>query len=784
MTRLLPGRAWAPYLLLFAPLLAADDTDIYRAQSAACPGLTASLVAGSVPLGHAGRDRAQQDIYFNLFQPGAGVSWRGNIKKLKRVEPAGRATGDGSGAPLGVTVIAQAPLTDPPVAAISELDGRILPDALTFWTDPAGADVLAFDADIGEAPGSDGRSVSRGGAGQQVPGFLEGSPGVDNGARGARQLFTLDPVRATEMLPLDASAVGLAALEAVLDPMGDMPDEQKLALLRWVRGLDSFDVDSDGDHLETRPWLLADAPHSRPLAISYGARPGTGYSAENPDTRVFFGGNDGFFHMLRNTDGDIGASESGRETWAFLPPSLLRMQAKLAAVAPRAVGLHRYGLDGEPAAYILDRDGNGVIDATLDDRAWVYIGQRRGGSNLFAFDMSDPDHPRFKWRVGNDTPGFGQLALTFSTPRVAHLDLGETALTPVLLFAGGYHGGWQGDAKVGKDVGDGVDTIGNAIYVVRADTGALLWKAVGPGVGGLPQAGDELLFVPELTDSIPSPLTVIDADRNGVEDRAYVGDTGGKVWRLDLDEHGQLDLAPGASASGKWRLQLLADLGGSGAANRRFFHAPDVVQSRDAMGDYDGVVILSGNRAAPAETRVRDYAYLLKDRGTAGAAAPGGSPPVTPITQAQLASVGDACPVEDISDCGTGELAAGWKLALRAPGEKGLSTALVSNGNIVFTSYVPATSPQQACPLSLGRSRTYKLALRDGSSRMAPAGNLEPQEVPVAYREIGPGLRGDVIPLRNGVLVPGSAGAGEQLLSVPGRTRWRAYWRQEGIDEP
>ncbi|MCB1848212.1 MAG: hypothetical protein KDI04_12740, partial [Halieaceae bacterium] len=238
------------------------------------------------------------------------------------------------------------------------------------------------------------------------------------------------------------------------------------------------------------------------------------------------------------------------------------------------------------------------------------------------------------------------------------------------------------------------------------------------------------------------------------------------------------------AAPARWRLQLLAILGGSGAADRRFFHAPDVVQSRDAAGDYDGVVIVSGNRAAPTETRVRDYAYLLKDRATAGAAALADGPPVAAITHAQLADVSDNCTVADPAGCELGELSVGWKLALQGGGEKGLSTPLVSNGSIVFTSYVPAATAAQDCPQAAGRSRTYKLALRDGAPRMPPAGSLQPQQAPVPYRELGPGLAGDVVPLQNGLLLPGNGAAGAQRLSVPGRTRWRSYWRQEGVDEP
>ena len=107
------------------------------------------FVAGALAAGRHSHGALAQDIYFNLFELGAGDGWRGNIKKLKlrsryRGRYACRGNARESAGDAGA-VIAQAPLTDPPVAAVSPLWGwRILPDALTFWTDPAGADVLAF----------------------------------------------------------------------------------------------------------------------------------------------------------------------------------------------------------------------------------------------------------------------------------------------------------------------------------------------------------------------------------------------------------------------------------------------------------------------------------------------------------------------------------------------------------------------------------------------------------------------------------------------------------------
>ncbi len=559
--------------------------------------------------------RYGQAIYFALFQPEPGPLWPGNVKKLKVAPQAGAVDQIGEAGIPGV--IAQAPLTNPPRPAMSAEDGQILPDALTFWTDPTGADVLAFDAGRQEVPGRDGRSVTRGGAGQQVTGFLADTVGAGNSEPGARQLFTLDPDQPGDLLALDATAATLAKIGAGLDPTGQMSADDRLDLIRWIRGQDSFDADADGDRLESRRWLLGDPLHSRPLAISYGARPGTAYSAGNPDIRIFFGSNDGVFHVLRNTA--AAGAESGRETWAFLPPQLLGMQSRLARAAGDTPAGHPYGLDGEAVALIADRDRDGNIEPDDGDSVLVFIGQRRGGRGLYAFDMTDPDSPRYLWSIDNRTPGFEQLALTFSTPRVARLDLGDAAPTPVLVFAGGYNGGWAGADRVGKDAGRGDDLIGNAIYLVRPGDGSLVWRAVGPGGGAAPVPDERRLLVANLTHSIPAPVTVIDADHNGVDDRAYVADSGGNVWRIELTEYEQRAADSVVTDSSNWYLTRLASLGGSGDADRRFFHAADVVQSRDSAGDYDGVVIVSGDRAAPRELDVRNFAYLLKDRRTAGA---------------------------------------------------------------------------------------------------------------------------------------------------------------------
>ena len=67
---------------------------------------------------------------------------------------------------------------------------------------------------------------------------------------------------------------------------------------------------------------------------------------------------------------------------------------------------------------------------------------------------------------------------------------------------------------------------GNAIYVVDATTGTLIFS--------ISSDLSANIVVPEMKYAIPSNVTVIDSDGDGSEDRLYVGDTVGQVFRVDL----------------------------------------------------------------------------------------------------------------------------------------------------------------------------------------------------------------------------------------------------------
>ena len=47
-------------------------------------------------------------------------------------------------------------------------------------------------------------------------------------------------------------------------------------------------------------------------------------------------------------------------------------------------------------------------------RRWIFVTARRGGAVLYAFDVTDPDTPKFKWK--KTAADLGNLGQTWSLP--------------------------------------------------------------------------------------------------------------------------------------------------------------------------------------------------------------------------------------------------------------------------------------------------------------------------------------------------------------------------------
>ncbi len=706
--------------------------------------VSTTFVAASVPVNVFNRAEITDNVYIALFQVDgqARPSWVGNVKKL-RLEGANSASTD-------------AALVDangiPAIAA----DGRIRFDALTYWTDSAS--LPPPDLDAGEVAGRDGRVVARGGAGQRIPGVAAGSPQEANGLGGRTIYYD----RTTSSLAnLNVDLVTATALQSDFDVL---TATESAALIAFSRGLDVDDLDGDGETDEAREWVFGDALHSRPLPLNYGSI--GGYSDPgNPAIYVAVGSDDGMLRMIRNTR--TGGSESGEEIWAFMPRASMEAQKVLRA---NGTGMqHPYTMDGAPVAYIQDKNQDGSIIASDGDRVYLYVGMRRGGKSYYALDVTKPESPKLMWTI-NNSGDFKELGLTFSNPRVGLIDT-ASGPRPAVMFAGGYDVNKDKRGVIGSD-----DSEGNAMYVVDAETGSLIWKARG-GSGG----GGNVFVNSKLVDSIPSTMSVVDTDGDGLADRMLVGDTGGNIWRADIQ---------GDDVS-KWKLTLLASVGrhsggaSSFAKDRRFFHRPDVVPSKDGDGLFDGIVIGSGNRADPLDKggSAYNYMYMIKDRHTSV-----GSGVDTGLTHVDFGDVTSNC-LQTSGGCVV-NLVNGWRLGLEDPGEKVLATALTLTGKMFFTTYMPFSGTgATACSPSEGAGRLYAVALQDAKSVINydttddDPNSLDP-DAPSTKNDRSVELRSLGIPAEvvsvppNKILRPDL-----QIDNIDATTRWRTFWYlQEDAD--
>ena len=699
--------------------------------------VSTTFVAASVPVNVFNRAEITDNVYIALFQVDekARPYWVGNVKKL-RLAGANDASADG--------VLVDATGT-PAIAA----DGRIRFDALTDWTIPQA--LPPADVDAGEIDGRDGRFVARGGAGQRVSGFLAGSPQEANGLGGRRIYYDRT---STSLAPFNVDASTASALQA---DFGVATATEAAQLIAYARGLDVDDLDGDGERNEARDWIFGDALHSRPLPINYGAH-GSYTSPGNPAIFLAVATNDGMLRMLRNTRAS--GAQSGEEVWAFTPRAALEAQKVLRA---NGTGMkHPYTIDGAPVAYIQDKNFDGSIVASDGDKVYLYVGMRRGGKAYYAFDITNPEVPDLMWTI-DKSGDFAELGYTFSNPRVGLINSSNGPL-PVVMFAGGYDTNKDQRGVDGTD-----DSEGNAIYVVNAETGQLVWKAVrGSGSG----SGSTVFEHARLTDSIPSTLAVADTDGDGFTDRIVVGDTGGNIWRADI--HGP-DTA-------RWKLTLLASLGRhtSGAmsiiSDRRFFHRPDIVPSKDGNGMFDAIVIGSGNRPNPLDIggMTTNFAFMLKDRRVA---------PGSGVDQnIQLLDLGDVtsnCLQAD-TPC-TVDLSKGWRLMLTEPGEKVLATPLTITGKTFFTSYLPQSGGgATACSPSEGSGRLYAVSLQNATAVINydtsddDASNPD-QPSTVSDRSIE--LQSLGIPAEVVSVPPDKIPRPDlQIDNLDATTRWRTFW--------
>jgi len=663
------------------------DSDIYLSPDPAA-------VAATVPISVLNRAQNATDIYLAFFQPGPSSASLGTVKKFNlSTDPTDCGTNK-TPCLIGQTVLTKSSPNPSPVKNIENVTGDSITRTQSIVIDPNASSLWAPPSI------TDGGRPDQGGTGYQ----LINTAGYDPSTR---NLYTfISGTSSTVDLTAESNAVRetnphidkcrLGGAAACANPAASsMSDATRATLINFVRGGNPSDRNCSDANPATacttwRAWPHAAVEHSKPVIVTYDATP-TGTPARPTSQYLYFLSNDGLLHAVD--------AFTGKEKWAFLIEEAL---PQINALMDAGTGPQHALAGGALSIYQTDDNGDGIVNA--GDKVWLYFGLRRGGRAYYALDITLKDAPRFKWKItaysgsGQLCAGTGacaanadynELGQTWSAPIVGKIRaLG--ASVPALIFGGGYDPNQDLVPPAGT-----ADTIGRAVYVVNGETGAAVrWFG---SSGSVAVAG--------MNFSIPSDVTALntDSDAQGFIDRLYVGDTGGNVWRFDID----------SATLTSWTGKKLADLSGDTTPRRKIFLAPAAVK-RDVPERFDAVYVGTGDREHPLNTQVtavrsaRDAIFMIMDREVGLS-----SGPAVATYPMDFALIANDC----LSACvALGELSSkkGWARDLEtncAPnaagiarcGEKVVSPPTVFNLKLRFGTYAPTAASHAFTPSGEGR---------------------------------------------------------------------------------
>lgn len=379
----------------------------------------------------------------------------------------------------------------------------------------------------------------------------------DESISGARNLYSnIEPLIAD--LTHDDNKVDQDNLKVTMGLLGVSNMDDREDALEWVNwGIPDSGFLEGADLLKGS---MGASIHSQPTVVRYPA---------GKDV-VLISGSDG---ILKAID-----AESGMELWSYMPKDLLNEIKEIALNESSTTPF--YGLDGATTVY------------NFGSKKYIVMGMRRGGNAYYALDITDRTQPKFAWRIDN-SGYFSKLGQTWSKPLFVKMHLSNSDQY-VLVFGGGY------DDDQDSETARVEDDEGNAIFIVNPGTGTLIKKISNRGAD---------LNIPNMTNSIAGDLLPIDINANGVIDRLYAADVGGRIIRVDIPDAKFAD----KTLSGG----IIADINSEDDSEfRRFFNTPEVGYFSKNGTQYLSILIGSGQRSKPLSNDVTDRFYMIKDEAT------------------------------------------------------------------------------------------------------------------------------------------------------------------------
>ncbi|WP_456418117.1 hypothetical protein [Thiolapillus sp.] len=455
--------------------------------------------------------------------------------------------------------------------------------------------------------------------------------------------------------------------------------------------------------------------HTQPVTVRY----------KNEDDLVLVSTTEGILHALD--------SSSGKELWAYMPDELLKTIK--VAKKNKADDLPMYGLDGPMTVYRTDTiyqdddndgfpdlDANGDEIITVPGKTFLIVGMRRGfakGSkskhvnrNYYVLDITNREEPHFAWEIigGKPNTDFEDLGQTWSKPIFTKLEIEGSAAQDVLVFGGGY----DPDQDAATSQVD--DDMGNAIFIVNPKDGSLIRKIDSSDM----EQG-------KMGNAIAANILPVDINANGITDRLYAADVGGRIIRVDIPDKALAQM----TGSSELRGTIVADVGKNDGF-QRFFNTPEVAYYKRGGYQYLALLIGSGKRPDPVDDSVTDRFYMIKDYNVW--AAPATYPEI--VTESDLSdttsNLAQEGSDEDARDA-LNELItkSGWYVDLDS-GEKVFSEARVYDYAVLFTSYSGTKEEPDACTATSveGESFLYILDMRHGGARFNIANGRFEQSSP------------------------------------------------------
>ena len=369
--------------------------------------------------------------------------------------------------------------------------------------------------------------------------------------------------------------------------------------------------------------VLGATIHSTPAAVSYSATldADTGRVTDARDDYVLFGSSEGGLHLV--DAGDQGSGNGGKEKFVVIPREMLRVTSNSDALVKGAtkaeIGSPNFGVDAPwlvTADYQYNLTNNRVnVNTTGGKGVFAYGGLRMGGEAFYGLNLNDNNNPRMMFTITPDTSGFSRMGQIWEKPTKAKIKTSTTDTgTDVLVFGGGYDMCYENEAfQVGvTDTALGTcsnisTTKGNAVYIINAKTGALIWSASAEG--------SPTKTVNSMTNSIVAGVTTLDRDNDGFMDHIYFADLGGQIFRADFTNAGfkkpvaSGTPSPETSFSNTRVTRILQSVytGNDKKYNYRFYERPTVSFYRNDSSNslFALVNAISGDRSSPL-SKIRD----------------------------------------------------------------------------------------------------------------------------------------------------------------------------------